>query len=236
MIQQTIDCFLKYQPILASILIVVGWVVMFLYTIYQVRKSHSYNLKAQDTLFKQEIEYKAYCKIQDALDQYSSALINFDGYIRNLNIHLSLLKEGKVLRSDWANIPRELIEVNSQQTNKFIEFLKVYDSNEITVLDFKPIRDEIVKEANNLGNSFYEFHKCYLEKIDNFSSKGIPPIENINEMKDKTKAICEKVMDIVCYVYDFRIEMQNKILGPILGKSVPKREPGDKSVRVLSLD
>jgi hypothetical protein len=107
----------------------IGWIVTFLYTIYQVKKGHNYNLQAQNTLFKQEIEYKAYSKVQDALDQYSSALPSFDGYLSDFNLHLSLLKTGKVLRKDWASIPLELIEVNRQQTGKFIEFLRSYESN-----------------------------------------------------------------------------------------------------------
>lgn len=209
-------------------------IITFFYMKWQVNKTHERNLEAQKTLFKQEVEYKAYCKIQEALDQYSSVLISSDADLQSLNIHLSLLEKGIVLRSDWANIPRELIELNSRRADKFIEFLKSYDSNEIIIFDFKPLKDEITKEHNMLSEILSEFHKSYLDKIYGFSDR-IPPIENISEMKEKIKTINEKAIDITGYVYDFRIEMQNRILGPILGKSVPKRQPGDKSVKVLSL-
>jgi hypothetical protein len=233
--QQTLECLLKYQPIIGSLIVVIGWVVMFLYSASQIKKTHKNNLEAQNTLFRQEIEYKAYCKIQEALDQYSSALTAFDGYLRNLDLHLSMLEKGKVLKKDWANIPYELREVNSQQSDTFIEFLRSYESNEIIILEFSSLKNELAKENSFVRETFAELHKIYLEKIDNFPD-GIPPIKNIKEVTNKIKILLEKTMDIVGYIYDFRIEMQNRILGPILKKSVQKRQPGDKSVKVLSLD
>lgn len=233
--QQGTEWLMKYQSLIGNFLVVVGWIVTFLYTIYQVKKSNDNTLKAQNLLFKQEIEYAAYCKIQDALDQYSSALSEFDSYFRILKIHLSSLKKGIVLKKDWANIPYELREVNSKQSDQFIEFLKTYESNEIIILDFKSLKDELAKENNLLREAFSKLHKIYLGKIDSFTSK-IPPSENIDEVINKIREISEKTKDIGSYVYDLRIEMQNRILGPILGKSVLKRQPGDKSVKVLSLD
>ncbi|OGP85648.1 MAG: hypothetical protein A2Z08_04955 [Deltaproteobacteria bacterium RBG_16_54_11] len=85
-----------------------------------------------------------------------------------------------------------------------------------------------------LSDFFAEFHKFYLENIDN-ASDSIPRLKNIEGVRNKIIAISEKTMDIVGHVIDFRIEMQNKILGPILGKSIPQRELGDDSVKVLSL-
>lgn len=231
---ELLDGALKYQSILGNTLVVIGWGIAFWYTNKQVKAAHNYNIEAQNRLFKQEVEYKAYCKVQDALDRYSSALIEFNSYLSDLQLHLSLLKQGMVLKKDWANIPYELREVNSNQSDQFVEFLRTYESNEIIILDFKPLKDELAKENNLLTEDFSNLHKIYLEDIDSFTSSA-PPTENIDEVIKITRVISEKTIDIVGYVYDLRIEMQNRVLGQILGRTIPKRQPGDKVVKVLSL-
>lgn len=44
--QEIIPSLLKYQYITGNILVMIGWIVTFLYTIYQVKKGHNYNLQA----------------------------------------------------------------------------------------------------------------------------------------------------------------------------------------------
>lgn len=209
-------------------------IITFFYMKWQIKKTHESNLEAQKTLFKQEIEYKAYCAIQEALYKYWLELSKFDSYLRMLQTQVSLLHQNITLRKDWADIPRELREINNLQNDKKMDLLIVYDSNEIVLLDFKPIRDEIVRDTNILSEMFENFYKTYLDKI---GTEGTPTKEGIPEIEKRIKQISEKILDIICYLsMDFRVELQNKILGSILEKSLPKRQPEDKSVKVLSLE
>ncbi len=151
-----------------------------------------------------------------------------------LQIQVSSLQQNRILRKDWVDIPRELREINNLQNDKKMDLLIAYDSNEIILLEFKPIRDEIVRDTNILSEMFENFYKTYLDII---GTEGTPTKEGIPEIEKRIKQISEKILDIICYLStDFRVELQNKILGSILKKRLPKRQPGDKSVKVLSLE
>ncbi len=223
------DWLIKYS-LIPTIVSICGWFAAFFLSLRLNNKAHVKNIEAQNKLFKQEIMYKAYCEIQAAIRNYSTELIKFGTYIGSVPINLKYYKE---LNKSLIDIPRELINIKGRNDNMRFEFMTVYDSHEIILLDFKQIRDEIITEGNTLDavvnrlqNTFYT-NKSLI--TGNANKEDIAKIENI------CKEIGEKTITLTCYLsMDFRIELQNEILGTILDKQLSKRTPGDQSVKVLS--
>lgn len=211
---------------IGDLLTILGWTIVFFYTFFQIKKTHKFNIEAQNLLFKQEIEYKSYLEIQKNLDKYSTAVIDYQNYLQFLQIDLKFKRYSKI-----KEIPSELSKRNSDLSETLILFMESYEIHEIIVMEFEPLKNAIAKEYALLSEKMNELDRIFFEKrIDNLGP------DEIQEIIDKIKSVMGNYWNSVGYIRDFRIEMQNKILSPVLGKKVPKRQPESETEKVLSLD
>ena len=60
--------------------------------------------------------------------------------------------------------------------------------------------------------------------------------KDIEKLKDLCEKSIKKSYDLLAYMEDFQVELQNEFLSKLFKYKVPRRKPIDKSLKVLTTD
>jgi len=141
--------------------------------------------------------------------------------------YLQFLQIDLKFKHNIKEIPNELSKRNSNLSEALILFMESYEIHEIIVIEFEPLKNAIGKEFGILTQKMNELDRIFFEKrIDALGQ------DEIQEIIEKIKSVMDNYWNSLGYIKDFRIEMQNKILSPVLGKKVPKRQSESETEKV----
>ena len=109
-------------------------------------------------------------------------------------------------------------------------FTLAIESNEIAVTQFDHLRKYIQFQINEVSDKIDNFEKYF-----NKTEKGkLVSEEGYSEFKENCDEIIEKFGNIQSYLFDYRIELMNSLLGDIFDTKVPMRKPKDPKYKLLT--
>ena len=215
------------------ILTIIGWVILVWIT-----------LKAQDRIVKNQSTIKAYELLEERIRRFSESLGQLLGYVSILKANVKrILHEAFVTDKDYV---KRLINLSNKCSQSEIEMVEAYQSYQFILDKFGSIRQVIGLEHKCINELYWEFFDIALRVVPmgkdspNVSTehKDSPNVstEDKNKFDNLADKLCEELRDLQCYLYDFRIAVQNELLKPIFKTEVPVRQPSDPTVKVLTLD
>ena len=222
---------LVIKDLVSNISIFVGWIVALL-----LAGIHLYKTRKDSKALKKE-EIKTSLKI-DAFREINKAISTFSEIIGN--IYIFYLKKPGDLKLHLQNptvfgfhkektdleIGQHIVELY----NGLATFLLAIESNGIAVIQFDHLRKYIQFKVDDAKESIETFR----ENFNDMETKKLFSNDGYIEFHDKCNKLFNELTNIQMYLFDYRIELMNALLGKIFDSSVPVRKPNDSTYKLLT--
>lgn len=218
---------LKDQLIIISPFI--GWVIAFCSVIIQINSNRKNNDEIKRKEIKQKFQIEAFKQINNAIIECSKIYTEISWDHRMLPAKLKTNSENPNFDFNSFILPFYSYQYSADIHKGYGIFKRAIEANEIAIMEFKHLDTKIFLEITHLLK-LIDIFRGYIGK----NSQSSLLYENYEEFDFKSKEIAELVLDIQCYLHDFRIFLMNSFLGDIFNTRVPNREPFDKNIKTLN--
>jgi len=107
-------------------------------------------------------------------------------------------------------------------------FVIAIEANEIAVIEFDCLRKYIQRKTNDVS----EVIRVSRDVLNDVTLNPLK-LSLDNGWIKQCDDINEKLMDIIGYLFDYRIELMNSFLSDIFENEVPRRKPSDPQCKTL---
>lgn len=210
----------------------VGWLIALLIAINYLQKNRRDNQIAKKEEFKKSLEIDAFREINKSVTAFSEAISDISAFFRTLYfINLFLYKSNPTIaKFNKMEIILELRKKHENLIQGVVIFILAIESNEIAVIQFDHLRKYIQFQIDDI-----------IDKIDNFEQyfnktekEKLVSEEGYSEFKENCDEIIEYFVNIQSYLFDYRIQLMNSLLGDIFDTKVPLRRPKDPKYKLLT--
>ncbi len=218
-----------------------AWVV-----IWQVGKQREGELFLQKENLKTDFKIKLHGEIEEKISKLSDATVVAGGIKWRLSSGFTMQQASIDQGIQPAPLSSEMSEFNSaynQLAQDTIEVIKVIEKYEIIEPAIKIFQTAFNVTITDLRNAYSPLMLELLNVLPQRSPDGqniiykpaATPAQmmRINQLAD---TYWEATNEIGSFVYDFRIEIQNLLLGTIFEHRIPKRNPLDPKYVVITTD
>jgi len=221
---------LSAKEVVAQITILIGWGTAILIGFIHLNKSR----KNSEELNKDEIRNRlivdAFRSIQDGIDKFTDAISTISSSYLFWPGKLRLqLKFPELSVFDPYKIDFDINEHIIKFCDGRCDFIRSIESNEIVVIQFDHFRKFIHLRAEELNQSVDSFRSWF----NSINSQVLTNEETQELFVRKCKNIHEEFNNFLTFLYDYRIELMNSMLGNIFASQVPRRRPKDPKFKLL---
>lgn len=205
-----------------------GWVVALSIALIHIRKNREDNLIIQKNEIKKRFEIEAFKEINKVIVENEEILTDIATYyvftwklkIKN-SIKNKKLSDGEIVLETHtlANIHLEAREQNTRLIELWKNFIISIETYEIVLIRFNKFKEVLNKEFRKMLSMTNDFENYIIKLSRKTLLKG-----DLATLDEKMSEIDNKIMDISCYLGDYRIEIMNSMLGDIFHSKVPKRK------------
>lgn len=220
---------LSPKEIIENFTTFLGWIVALLILWFQLVKTREADSLTQKKEIKKKLQIEAFKEINNAVTEFSNALINISTKYLTLPINLKLhIDNPEIFKFDKINTSSEFNYHISNLLKGLTTFIYSIEANEIAVIQYDHLRKKIRFEVDDTKDLIGNFQNFYA---------NTPLAELKTTNFDKLKELCEeihsKLLNIGAYLFDYRIELMNHFLGDVFDARVPERKPLDPSYKTL---
>ena len=229
-----------------------GFVLSAMLIIWQMRRQHKIGLQLQQENSREALRLKIYQTLDKQIRKVNEAAVTASGYLTFLptniknkafvlskGVKLSPLKERV---SDYNNKHQKL-------TQSIINLFYVFESYEIACPDFMIFKIALSSANHDLVQInmklFNELLEILPEDVDEETAKKIgtkiidKPLPNEERLK-KLQTLIDRygdiIRDIMSYMYDLRIDAQNRLLDKLFDFKLSPRKPVDPKYKVITTE
>jgi len=218
---------LQASDFISNITIFVGWIVALLTAVIYLSKTRKDNQKLKKEEIRRSLEIDAFREISKAATSFGKILTKVSSEYLWWPFDLKNYREDpRYHKFDKAKIELQTLRQNGDLMRGVAEFILAIEANEIAVIQFDHLRKYIqfkVDDANELIRQFSDYLRVVaLEKL------------GYSDLKERCKRIEEKLHEIGSYLFDYRIELMNSMLGETFDSQVPIRRPRDSRYKTLT--
>ena len=211
---------------------IVGWLIALLIAINYLQKNRRDNQNAKKEEFKKFLEIDTFREINKSVTTFSEAISDISAFFRTLySINLFLYKINPTIgKFNKMEIILELRKKHENLIQGLTRFLVAIESNEIVVIQFDHLRKYIQFQIDDINDKIDNFEQYFnkTEKVKLVSEEGY------SEFKENCDEIIEYFVNIQSYLFDYRIQLMNSLLGDIFDIKVPMRKPRDPKYKLLT--
>src|SRR5258706_12495649 len=200
----------------------IGWLVTLFLAVLHFRETQKENQNGRREEVKKTLEMEAFRKINESITAFSEIVTKVTTPYRTLlgTLRVYSVHNPSLMKASLQNfIQAELSQHNIMLWNGVTPFVLAIESHEIAVIKYDHLRKFIqfrVDAAHQAINKFRE----------HIQSTDIEQLMSKNGL-DRLEQECNKVemtlFDIVMYLFDYRIELMNELLGNVFEQTVPRR-------------
>jgi len=221
-----------YHVSFATFVNIVGWLIALLIAINYLQKNRRDNQNAKKEEFKKFLEIDTFREINKSVTTFSEAISDISAFFRTLySINLFLYKINPTIsKFNKMEIILELRKKHENLIQGLTRFLVAIESNEIVVIQFDHLRKYIQFQIDDINDKIDNFEQYFnkTEKVKLVSEEGY------SEFKENCDEIIEYFVNIQSYLFDYRIQLMNSLLGDIFDIKVPMRKPRDPKYKLLT--
>lgn len=211
--------------------IFVGWIVALLTAGIYLNKTRKDNQKLKKEEIRRSLEINAFREINRAINNLADAIADisntYSWWPGELKLHLT---DPQVFQFDKAELNLKIGQHRVNLWEKCASFILAIEANEIVVIQFDHFRKYIqfkVDDINEVINGFQQYLVCTtMEHLRKDRDSSI--------FERKCMKIRDELMSIQNYLFDYRIELMNSMLGEIFDSQVPIRKPRDPKYKTLT--
>jgi len=223
---------LSENDFINNIAIFVGWIVALLIAWIYLRKTRKDNQIAKRDEIRKSLEIDAFREINKAVTTFSSRITDIStAYFFTWPYELkSHVQNPGMFKFNKTEID---LEINQQIVNLLggsADFILAIEANEIAVIQFDYLRKYIQFKVDDVNELIRDFQK----NLASMGIEGLRTEKNYSEFKRKCKEIHGELGNIQSYLFDYRIELMNSMLGDIFDSHVPVRKPRDPKCKILT--
>lgn len=219
--------------IIAILAAVIGWVI----AMKSVNKQHKKNLELSREEFKKNLQIQTsdhaielLVKVRQSLGELNLYLIQLPGRIETVTSNPLNLK----LDESGLSPSAKLSDLWNISAKDWFQFTYYFEAREVILFEFNEMKRALLDKISVVTNTItpYSFYlgSLYYSKI----LPNLPLAENeLIELFKKTDELNQHIYDLLGYMMDFQIELQNAFLSDIFNYSIPSREPTDPKFIVL---
>lgn len=215
----------------------------FIMVVFQLGRQHRNAINLEEQNAKKKLHLEIYQKISEQINKAQAA-----EKISIYGLTLPSIIEDYVARGSQRTLPERIEEIinkfgaYSDEITKLIILIEEY---EIALNKFGIFRivfscqmDKVSDEYLKFTNPLHQYLPIDLPDHMNMNPIPLakPSTEMIDQLKDSGKKFHETVIDMSCYIYDFRVEAQNHLLGELFKRKVEPRRPTDKRYISVTTD
>jgi hypothetical protein len=207
----------------------VGWLLALVTAAIHLSKTRENNRLDRKQEMKQDLEKRAFQEINAATDAFTHALTRINTpYITMRTIGVIPQPLAIKQLSEFLHI--RIYSHTGELYEGVAKFVLAIEANEIAVIDFDHLRKYIqikVDELQKLLMTFLSFASSHpLEYF--FTPAGKESLIH------QAEAVSQEITDIIGFLFDYRIELMNALLGPAFEVRVPRRRPVDSRYPLLT--
>lgn len=219
---------IKLSAILNNITISIGWLIALLLIFIQLKKNREDNVALKKEEIKKNYCIKAFEIFNVEITNLSKAIIKVG------NRYLSPLLYYPEMVVDKNQIKEIIkkININNQfiiLTNALSNFLITYEAYEIAFLEFKHYKEYIQLQIIKMEKELRFLNNFLYSNNDEANSQL-----NQKVFVEKCDLINNMSIDLLSYLFDFRIEIMNKFMSDTFNVTVPNRKPLKSRKKILS--
>ena len=220
---------LSFEERLNSIMPFLGWFIAFSLLILQLKKNMQDNAELKKLEIKKNLQIEAYKQINTSITESSKIFTDiYVGY--------SMLPNKFVFFSQDPNFNFHSFILPIVSNQYFADlhkghsiFKRAIEANKIAITEFDHLDTKIFLEVHRLSCLINEFRDFILK-----NSQQSLLTENNGEFVRKSNEISQMMLNIQCYLHDFRIILMNYFLKDIFDVQVSGRVPNDKNTKTLT--
>jgi hypothetical protein len=225
---------LEQKDYVQSLSAFIGWIVTLFLAVLHFRESEKENQNGRREEVKkkfgnrgfsedQRIDYSIFRGCYEVSTPYRTLLAPFRVYIS--------LNQPQAAKETVAKfIYTVLSQHNIMLWDGVTPFVLSIESHEVVVIKYDHLRRFIqfrVDDAHEAINKFRDYiQQVNIDEL--LSASGL----------DRLEKECEKIqvilLNVTMYLFDYRIELMNELLGDVFDKKVPRREPLDAKFKILT--
>jgi hypothetical protein len=114
--------------------------------------------------------------------------------------------------------------------NGVIPFILAIESHEVAVIEYDHLRKFIQFRVDDAQKAIERF-RSFIQKID---IEHLKSGSGMDSFEKECKNVERLLFDIAMYLFDYRIELMNDLLGNVFEKRVPRRQPLDPNFKTLT--
>lgn len=220
--------FITKEAFFGNVLGFAGWIIALLIAWIYIRKNREDNLIIQNNEIKKRLEIETFKEINKMIVKNEDALADISTFYTSTlknkiraKIINSNANEIVLARNGLENIYLEVREQNTNLIDAWKNFIISIEAYEIVLIRFNELKDVLNKEFRKILIVVDDFED-YILKITR--KKSLERKTDLDVLDQKILKINENLMDLACYLSDYRTELMNLALGDIFHSKIPKRK------------
>jgi len=219
-----------------------GWIIALLIAWIHIRKNREDNLIIQEKEIKKRFEIESFKEINKVMVENEDGLTDISTYYifawkQKIRNSIKDLNDNEIILTNniLTNIYLEAREQNTRLIELWKNFIVSIETYEIALIQFNKLREVLNNKFKEILFITNDFEKYILNLA---RKQSLNKETDLAELDKKMLEINNKIMDIACYLRDYRIELMNSVLGDIFHSEVPKRkaEEPNKTLTQIAKD
>lgn len=205
-----------------------GWVVALLIAWIHIRKNREDNLIIQEKEIKKRFEIESFKEINKVMVENEEGLTDISTYYvftwkQKIKNSITDLNNNEIILTNniLTYIHLEARKQNTRLIELWKNFIVSIETYEIALIQFNKLKEVLNNKFKEIIFITNDFEKYILNLA---RKQSLNKETDLAELDQKMLEINNKIMDIACYLRDYRIELMNSILGDIFHSEVPKRK------------
>lgn len=219
-----------------------GWIIALLIAWIHIIKNREDNLIIQEKEIKKRFEIESFKEINKVMVENEDGLTDISTYYiftwkQKIRNSIKDLNDNEIILTNniLTNIYLEAREQNTRLIELWKNFIVSIETYEIALIQFNKLREVLNNKFKEILFITNDFEKYILNLA---RKQSLNKETDLSELDNKMLEINNKIIDIACYLRDYRIELMNSVLGDIFHSEVPKRkaEEPNKTLTQIAKD
>gem|GEM_PF-4274841 len=219
-----------------AIMTIIGWILLVLISISGWIMSYWQNRNLQKKQYQIELGTKTVDNGLEYVHGTSKKLNKLSATVSSI-MFLEPIFMIKYMSFDskfeyWQKKKIEIMDDWSNATETFINLIMYLESREVILNKFVKMRHKLLDKYREM-----ETYKPYKFLHDNYFNHMKQTVNvNFREIEKEIKPLNQIIFDLMAYLKDLQVEMQNEFLSEIFDNyRVPRRKPEDPEHEVLTI-
>lgn len=226
--------------------IIVGVIVVLL----QVYLQHRSELRLQQENYRERLRLQVYREISAAVTDASARVRDAHLYAFTLPASLEMfhdaLARGGLAPSPVKQRAEDFAAKHGDAERSLHGLVNLLGTYEVTVPRLDIFSIALEATAHDLREEFQRLHRHLLDvlpieiRIKDGSNQTVNvkdlSREQLRELNGLTSSYSSAGLTLISYLLDLKVELQNRLVGPLFGVSVARRCPIDPEVKVITTD